>query len=116
LYLINGERLLVNFQTDHNSVISYPAFPGSRIRSFQNECAHLLLKEIISDLFSIRYKIFRFSKQQQVESSSEAIGFHSRVMLQNELELSIDSIGCLHQKKGTVSLLSGPIANCKATT
>jgi AraC-like DNA-binding protein len=115
LYLINGERLLVNFQTDNNSIVTYPRFPGSHTRSFRNEYATLLLKEVISDVFSIRYKIFQFSKKQQLESSSEAIGFHSRVMIQNELEFSIEAIGPMYQRNGTVSLFSGRIANCKAT-
>jgi AraC-like DNA-binding protein len=115
LYLINGERLLVNFKNDHSSVISYPALPGSRIRSFQNEHANLLLKEIISDLFSIRFKIFRFSKKQKIEYNSGAVGFHSRIMLQNELQLSIGSVGKLHQTQGTVSLLSGPLGTGQAT-
>lgn len=115
LYLINGERTQVSFQNDTTSILSYPAFPGGRIRSFRNEQVNLLIKEIVSDLFSIRYKIFQFSEQQKIESVSDAVGIHSRVMLQNELNLSIDSIGQFHQREGTISLLSGQISSCIAT-
>lgn len=115
LYLINGERRLVNFQNDPTSILSYPAFPGGRVRRFQNEKANLLVKEILSDLFSIHYKIFQFSEREKIESVSEAVGIHSRVMLQNELSLSIPSIGELSQSEGTISLLSGQISSCTAT-
>jgi len=115
LYLINGERQLVHFQNDHTSVLSYPAFPGGSVRRFQNEKVNLLIKEILSDLFSIRYKIFQFSERQKIESVSDAVGIHSRVMLQNELHLSIDPIGRLHQREGTISLLSGQVGSCIAT-
>lgn len=43
------------------------------------------------------------------------MGIHSRIMLQNELSLSIDPIGELHQKEGTISLFSGQINSCTAT-
>jgi AraC-like DNA-binding protein len=115
LYLINGERKQVSFQKDHASILSYPAFPGGRVRRFQNETVNLLIKEIISDLFSIRYKIFQFSERQKIESVSDAVGMHSRIMLQNELNLSIGSIGEMRQQEGTVSLLTGQIRSCTAT-
>jgi AraC-like DNA-binding protein len=115
LYLINGEKELVHFQNDRTSILSYPSFPGGRVRRFQNDTVNLLIKEIISDLFSIRYKIFRFSERQKIESVSNAVGVHSRIMLQNELHLSIDSIGKLHQREGTISLLSGRVNSCTAT-
>jgi len=114
LYLINEENELVNFQNDQSSILSYPAFPGGRIRRFQNEIVNLLIKEIFSDLFSIRYKIFQFSQLQKIESLSNATGIHSRVMLQNELDLSISSVEEMHQREGTISLLSGQIGSCKA--
>jgi AraC-like DNA-binding protein len=114
LYLINGEKRLVDFQSDRTSILSYPAFPGGRVRRFQDGNVNLLIKEILSDLFSIRYKIFQFSERQKIESVSDAIGLHSRVMLQNELTLSIDSIGELQQKEGTISLFSGRISSCTA--
>lgn len=114
LYLINGEKQQVNFQNEQSSILSYPAFPGGRARRFQSENANLLVKEIVSDLFSIRYKIFQFSERQKIESVSQAVGIHSRVMLQNELHLSIDSIGKLYQREGTISLLSGQVGSCTA--
>jgi AraC-like DNA-binding protein len=115
LYLINGEKQLVNFQNDRTSILSYPAFPGCSVWTFRNEKVNLLIKEILSDLFSIRYKVFQFSERQKIESISGMEGLHSRVMLQNELQLSIDSIGKLHQREGTISLLSGRVGICKAT-
>lgn len=115
LYLVNGEKQLVNFQNDPGSVLSYPAFPGGRVRRFQNEKFNLQIKEVLSDLFSIRYKIFQFSERQKIESVSHDVGIHSRVMLQNEIHLSLDPIGKLHQREGTVSLLSGQVGRCTAT-
>ena len=115
LYLINGEKQLVNFQTDKASVLSYPSLPGSQVLRFQNENVNVLIKEIISDLFSIRYKIFQFSQKQKLESVSDAVGIHSRVMLQNDLRLSINSIEEMHQKEGTVSLFGGKVESCTAT-
>lgn len=114
LYLINGEKRLVDFQNDRSSILSYPAFPGGHVRRFQDDQVNLLIKEIVSELFSIRYKIFQFSERQKIESVSNAVGLHSRVMLQNELNLSIDSIGALKQKEGTISLFSGQISSCTA--
>jgi len=114
LYLINGQRQLVEFQNDQTSILSYPAFPGGRVRRFRNENVNLLFKEIKNDLFSIRYKIFQFTKRQKIESVSDAVGIHSRVMLQNDLHLSIDSIGPMHQREGTISLLSGQVSGCSA--
>jgi AraC-like DNA-binding protein len=35
-------------------------------------------------------------------------------MLQNEIHLSIDSVGAFHQKEGTISLLSGQVSSCTA--
>lgn len=114
LYLINGDRKQVHFQNDRTSILSYPAFPGGRIRTFQNEKVNLLIKEIVSDSFSIRYKTLHFSDQQRIESASDSLGIHSRIMLQNELSLSIDSIGELRQREGTVSLLCGQMGTCTA--
>lgn len=114
LYLVNGERRAVKFQNDPISIVSYPAFPGGRVRSFQNEKVNLLIKEIISELFSIRYKIFQFSERQKIESISDALGVHSRIMLQNNLDLSINSVEKLHQREGTISLFSGQITSCTA--
>jgi len=115
LYLINGEKELVYFQNDRTSILSYPAFPGGLVRRFQNEKVNLLIKEILSDLFSIRYKVFQFSQRQKIESISDIVGIHSRVMLQSEMHLSIDPIGELHQREGTISLLSGQVGSCTAT-
>lgn len=112
LYLLNGNRELVNFRHNPASVLSYPAFPGGRVRSFTNDKANLLVKEIVSKLFSIRYNIFRFAQRQKIESVSQAAGMHSRVMLQNNLHLSIDALGSLHHREGTISLLSGQAINC----
>lgn len=114
-YLINGEKQLVNFQNEQTSILSYPAFPGGRVLSFRNEKVNLLIKEILSDLFSIRYKVFQFSERQKIESVSHTVGIHSRVMLQNEIHLSIESLGALHQKEGTISLLSGQVGSSIAT-
>jgi len=115
LYLINHEKRLVNFQQDNGSVISYPTFPGGRARRFQSEKVRLLIKEVITDLFAIRYKIFQFAQPQKIESVSDAEGIHSRVMLQNDLHLFIDSIGELHQQEGTVSLFTGQVKTCATT-
>jgi len=115
LYLVNGEKQLVDFQSDGSSIVSYPAFPGGRVRRFHNDRANLLMKEIISGLFTIRYKIFQFSQRQKLESVSHSVGVHSRIMLQNDLHLSIGSTGDMHQREGTVSLLLGQVARCSAT-
>jgi AraC-like DNA-binding protein len=115
LYLINGEKQLVNFQNDRSSVLSYPAFPGGSVQSFQNDSMRLLVKEVLSDFFSIRYKVFQLSKRQKIESVSDAVGIHSRVMLQNQLDLSINSLGGLRQAEGTISLFAGQISRCTAT-
>lgn len=114
LYLINGDKLQVQFQKDRTSVLSYPAFPGAQIRTFQNERMNLVIKEILSDLFTIRYKVFQFLERQKIESISNRTGIHSRVMLQNELHISVDSIGAIHQREGTISLLSGQVKSCTA--
>ncbi len=114
LYLINGGRVPVNFQKDAGAIPSYPAFPGGNARKFQNEKATLFIKEFISGLFSIRYKIFRFSEQQKIESVSESTGIHSRVMLRNHLQLYINSTEAFHQLEGTVALFSGHISACSA--
>jgi AraC-like DNA-binding protein len=115
LYVHNGERQLIQFQNNPTTVLSYPAFPGGTVRSFHNEKINFLIKEIISELFSIRYKIFQFSEKQKIESISDALGIHSRVMLQNELKLSVNSLGQIHQREGTISLLSGQIKSCTTT-
>jgi len=114
LYLHNGDRKLVQFQNEGSAILSYPAFPGGSVQRFQNEEVNLLIKEIISELFSIRYKIFRFSEKQKIESVSDALGIHSRIMLQNDLNLSINSVETLHQREGTISLFSGQISSCSA--
>jgi hypothetical protein len=114
VYLHNGERRQVHFRKDSSAILSYPAFPGGTVRWFQNDKVRLLMKEIISDLFSIRYKIFQFSERQKMESVSGALGIHSRIMLQNDLDLSINSSEALRQKEGTNSLFSGRINKCIA--
>jgi AraC-like DNA-binding protein len=114
LFLHNGERQLVHFQNEDSSIISYPAFPGGMVRRFQNEKVDLLIKEIISEFFSVRYKIFRFLERQKIESVSDALGIHSTVMLQNDLDLSINSVEELHQREGTISLFTGQINSCAA--
>lgn len=114
LYLINGEKVVVEFQIERSGVLSYPSLPGSRLLSYKTKSLHLLVKELVTDLFTIRYNVFQFSKNQAIESVSQKKGIHSRVMLQNDLHFSIESIGNIHQREDSVSMIWSSTAQCQA--
>lgn len=115
LYLINGNRMRVHFQNHRTAILSYPAFPGGLVKNFQNDSVNLLIKEILSDLFAIRYKIFSFSQTQTIESVIDSTGLHSTVMLQNSLGLYINGTSHFQHKEGSISLFSGHVTGCSAT-
>lgn len=109
LYLINGEKHLVHFTGEGSSFPAYPALPGGQVKLFQNEQVQLLIKEISTEFFSIRYKLFHFEAPLKIETVGNASGIHSKVMLENEVDFFIEPLGPVHQKEGTVSLLLGPL-------
>jgi AraC-like DNA-binding protein len=114
LYLLNSSRLEVPFEKESASAIAYPALAGSQVLSYKTNDLQLLVKELIAGLFTIRYNSFRFSKNQAIESVAYKQGIHSRVMLQNDLHFSIENIGNVHQREGSVTMVRSDQAHCKA--
>lgn len=114
LFLLNNEKVAVDFQKENPSVLAYPLLPGSHILSFQTKELSLLIKELVTDFFTIRYNLFTFTKNQAIESKSQKEGLHSRVMLQNDLHYSIQDIGNIHQPEGAVTMLWSQEAHCTA--
>ncbi|HUC82974.1 MAG TPA: AraC family transcriptional regulator [Flavisolibacter sp.] len=114
VYLLNGGRFEIPFTKEVAPVIAYPALAGSVVLSYSTKEFQLLVKELITDLFTIRYNTFRFQKNQAIESVSQKPGIHSRVMLQSDLHFSLESIGNVHQRESTVSMIWSERAHCKA--
>jgi AraC-like DNA-binding protein len=111
LYLINSSRIEIPFQNEEASSLAYPVLPGSYVQSYITSQLQLLVKELITDLFTIRFNAFHFQKNQAIESVSAKTGIHSRVMLQNELHFSMD-IGNIHLREGTVCMICCGQAQC----
>ena len=114
LYLVNHTKTPVQFEQKTAAALSYPSLPGSRLLSFQTPFIQLMVKELIADLFTIRYNVFRFSKSQAIEAVSHKAGIHSRVMLQGDLRYDISEIGHLHQREDSVSMIWSEEAQCTA--
>ena len=114
LYLVDEGRTLVKFEQGSPMVLSYPALPGSKLLSFRNDALQLLVKELVSEFFIIRYNVFQFFRNQALESISRQRGMHSRVMLQNDLQYLVRDLGNIHQKEGSVSLIWSEQAHCQA--
>jgi AraC-like DNA-binding protein len=114
LYLVNSIRTPVVFKSDPVSPVSFPSLPGSRVFTFQTNSLFLLVKELATELFTLRYNQFRFSKNQAIESVSRKKGIHSRVMLQNDLHFSVSGIGNIHQAEHSVYMIACDTAQCKA--
>lgn len=114
IYLLNQSRVLVDFVDDPARISAYPALPGSRVRVFQNSSVNLLIKELVEDLFAVRFKSFRFTKQQALESESARSGLHSKVVLSNTLAYDIEELGHMSQQSDSVSLLWGQTLRCHA--
>ncbi len=114
LYLVNSERTLVEFQKENPAVLSFPPLAGSQVLSYQNSSLKLLIKELITELYTIRYNAFQFFKNQAIEATSNKKGVHSRVMLQNDLHYFIQHIGNIHHREGSISMIYSDTAQCKA--
>lgn len=112
LYLLNNTKTPVQFEQKTSAALSYPSLPGSRLLSYQTPSIQLLVKELITDLFTIRYNVFRFSKNQAIEAVSNQAGIHSRVMLQGDLHYDIAQIGDLHQREESISMIWSEEARC----
>lgn len=114
LYLLNSDRTKVLFEKEDATAIAYPALAGAQVFSHKTKQLELLVKEFVTDLFTIRYSTFRFQKNQAIESISRKKGIHSRIMLQNDLHFSIEQIGNIHQREGSISMVWSETAHCKA--
>jgi AraC-like DNA-binding protein len=114
LFLVNSSRQAVRFEKANSAVLAYPALAGSQVLSYQSKELQLLVKELVTELFTIRFNLFRFSRNQAIESFSEKAGLHSRAVLQSELHFSVEAIGTLHQQQGTVSMIRSNSAHCTA--
>jgi AraC-like DNA-binding protein len=114
LYLLNTSRFEVPFVPERATVLSYPALAGSRVLSYKTSQLQLVVKELITELFTIRFNSFRFQKNQAIESVSQKKGIHSRVMLQGELYFSIADIGNIHQRESTVTMIWSGSTHCTA--
>jgi AraC-like DNA-binding protein len=114
LYILNSTRVPVEFQSENSPVLSFPFFPGSKVLTYQNKELCLLIRELVTEFYTIRYNVFSFYKNQAIESISEKRGIHSRVMLQNDLHFSIEGIGNIHQKEDSVTMIWSDRARCKA--
>ena len=114
LYLLNGEKIPVEFQSEDPQVPSYPTLPGSKLLSYQQPYLNLLTKEITAEQFTIRYNTFSFLKNQAIESHSSKSGLHSRAMLLSDAHYLIDGVGTVHQKQDTVLMLWSESIKCTA--
>jgi len=112
IYLINGSKETVRFQQDADSALAYPSLPGSRVLSFGNDAVKLLRRELVSELFIIRYNKFRFFKNQTIKSESTRTGMHSRAMLYNEVHSTIEGFGNLHQEQNSVIMFWSARPEC----
>jgi AraC-like DNA-binding protein len=112
LYLLNGEKTLVEFQCESIAIPAYPALPGSKVWTFLQDHLRLLIKEIIGDLFTIRYCHFSFSRNQAIESSSHKTGLHTRALLQSDGHYTIESFGTCHQQQDTVLMFWSDSIRC----
>jgi AraC-like DNA-binding protein len=114
LYLVDGTRTLVEFKSDGPSALSYPALSGSQVLTYKSMSVFLLVKELVTELFTIRYNVFRFSKNQAIESVTSRQGIHSRVMLKNDLHFSVKEIGNIYQAEDSVSMMWSKPPQCNA--
>jgi AraC-like DNA-binding protein len=114
LYLLNGTRIPVEFKSEGAAAPSYPALRGSRVLSYGTDTLQLTVKELATELFTLRYNWFRFFKNQALEAISPERGMRSRVMLQGDLHASMEGIGTIHQLQDSVSLTWSEKAHCKA--
>lgn len=114
VYLINRGRLEVPFEKADGPVIAYPVLAGCRVLWYRNEDLQMLIKELMAELFTIRYQLFQFQKNQAIECNSNKSGILSRVMLQGALHFSIENKENIHQQEGTVFMTWSEAAHCKA--
>ena len=114
LYLINEGKMLVRFLADPTETLFYPAIPGSTayVHNDPGKDLKLLLKELITDLFTIRYKSFHFPVTQTIEAISGEKGLHTRVMLKSGIEISIEKLGVINQQQDSVTMVWSERSRC----
>jgi AraC-like DNA-binding protein len=113
-YLVNSTKTLIDFEPQQRAVLSHPLLTGSQVFHYQSSSLRLLVKELVTNLFTVRYNVFQFAKNQAIEFISRQRGIHSRVMLENDLHHSVSGIGTMHQQQESVAMIWSEEAKCKA--
>lgn len=112
LYLSNGSRTLIQFENqEHNKT---PLLKGGSSESYQDESIKFFVQELTSDTYTIRYNAVECIHDQVVESESRLRGIHSRVMLENNIELVIKDAGTIQLNQDELCMLWSESSNCKA--
>lgn len=114
LYLLHPTRTPVAFQSAGPAAPSYPALRGSRVLSFQSEALHLIVKELATEGFILRYNRFCFFKSQSLETLSGERGIRSHILLQGDLQASVEGHGAVHHRQDSVSLCWMDGVHCQA--
>jgi AraC-like DNA-binding protein len=114
IYLLNQNRVPIHFREEPALGPAYPALRGSRSRVFQDQIVRIQIKELLGELFAVRFKSFCLTRQQAIETESVKPGLHSTIMLQSALNYNIEEIGPMSQQPESVSLVWGHKLRCHA--
>lgn len=97
LTLFNNE--LLHFQQGLPSNYTGPLLRGARTLSTKSDIAELVVQELTSDHYSIRFSVAKFFKDVIANGNISVQGFYTYFILKNGLRKEIDSIGRLHLRQ-----------------
>lgn len=115
LYLLqNGSNEIIEFQNEMPHDYSGPILPGSRFLSFNKESCQLIIQEIVTDLYILRFNVYKFFKKLTIGSISDKLGAHSRILLKQNLRHYIEGVGTIYLREGEFNMLWSGSANCQS--
>lgn len=113
LYLNNGSGGSIEFKNETLPNFNGPVLPGSKFFYFSNDPCQLIIQEIATEIYTLRLNIYRFFNKISLDSISERIGLHSRILLKENLRHHIKGAGTIYLKEGEFTMLWSAHANCK---
>jgi len=113
IYLNNNSESMVEFQ--HEMPVSYsgPLLRGSNVLYFAKDTFQLIIQEIVTELYTVRFNVFRFLETLTLDSVSRKKGVHSRTLLKGNLRHKVKGTGRINLREGEFTMLWSESANCR---
>lgn len=112
LYLTNGFESMIEFQNGLPQNYDGPLLRGSKVLHSVNNTYHIVIQEIVTELYLLRLNVFKFLETVSLDSVSDKAGIHSRMVLKGNLQHKIKGAGKMYLREGEFTMLWAESAQC----